>query len=300
MDSRAIGYKELSQFNPGLVWVALTPFGQSGPKRDWKGSDLIGWAQSGVLYTTGFPDSAPVLPGGPTSLAYSFASINAAIGGLLALRARAQTGRGQLVDVSQQESTIATGTENGLPTFLDDMVPRLRNGNRRQNMRPFGLYRCKDGYVIVIIVSAAHWSVFAEWIREVAGIEAAADPLFRDYLHRRQHSDLVDEWTEALTMRYTKQDIFEAALKRGLVITPVNTMSDLVEDAQLQATNYWAEVSHPVLGNVKMAGAPYRLSETPWQPGRPPMLGEHNEAIYSGELGMSEADLTALRRNGVI
>lgn len=295
---RGIGYQELSQANPGLVWVALTPFGQTGPRRDWKGSNLIAWAASGLLFSTGERDRPPVSPGGPLPLAYFFASLNAAAGALLALQARRRQGKGQFVDISLQEAAIAP--ELSVAAFLEDLIPRVRTGSNRPASSPNGLYPCKDGHVALVVTQPHHWDAFAAWMKEVIGNEAVMDPAFRERRYRIQVREALDEWAADLTRRYTKQALFEEGQRRGIPVTPVETVADISHDPHLEAVDYWAEMPHPALGPLRMPGAPYRFSKTPWQAGRPPLLGEHNEDIYCGELGISTDDLTALRSRGVI
>ncbi|MBI2863089.1 MAG: CoA transferase [Chloroflexi bacterium] len=300
LSERGIRYEQLQEMAPYLVWVAVTPFGQTGPHRDWKGSNLVGWATSGVLYMTGDLDRPPVVPGGSALLAYILAAINGAIGALLALRARTRQGRGQLVDISVQEAALGSAHENGLPVFLDDLLPRGRSGNRRLSTRPFGLYPTKDGYAAVLTQRPSHWDAYAEWVKEKTGVEGIVDSIWHSGRQRNQFQDLMDEWCESLTTQYNKQDLFEEAQRRGATITPVNTVADLVADPNMVARDYWTEVEHPALGLLRMAGAPYRLSETPWQAGRAPLLGEHNEAVYCGKLGLKPTELAALRAKGVV
>src|SRR5207245_10146570 len=101
---RGIAYEEIARLNPQIVWVSITPFGLSGPRRDWKGSNAVGWAVSGVPPATGDPDRAPLIPGGSLPLAYLLASLNAAFGALIALLARRRRELGHRVDISVLES----------------------------------------------------------------------------------------------------------------------------------------------------------------------------------------------------
>ncbi|MER3407364.1 MAG: CoA transferase, partial [Nitrososphaera sp.] len=129
LERLGIDFAELGCRNPRLVWVSVTPFGRSGPRRDWRGSDLIGWAASGLLFATGDPDRPPLLPGGPARLAYMLAGLNCAAAVLLTLRIRRLSGKGQAVDISLQEAALVP--EVGVPAFLDDLLPRRRTGSRR-------------------------------------------------------------------------------------------------------------------------------------------------------------------------
>jgi crotonobetainyl-CoA:carnitine CoA-transferase CaiB-like acyl-CoA transferase len=250
--------------HPGLIWVSVTPFGRTGPHRDWVGSDLVAWAMSGCLHTTGFPGSPPVIPGGPALLACHLASLNAAAGAMLALRSRRRTGRGQMVEVSIQESCLAVSPEVGAVVFLDDLRPRVRGGNRRSAIRPWGLYPARDGWVGLVALQPAHWSALATWIVEATGNEAAGDPAFNDVLTRIGASEAVDIWTEELTTRFDKAHLFVEGQRRGIPVTPVNTAADLSNDPHLAAVGYWETVDDPTLGKLRVPGAPYRFSAGAW------------------------------------
>ncbi|MEA2625956.1 MAG: benzylsuccinate CoA-transferase BbsF subunit, partial [Candidatus Binatota bacterium] len=268
-----IDVADLSRENPELVWCSITPFGLDGPRRDWKSSNLVSWASSGLLHAIGDPDRAPLVPGGPIPLAELLAALQAAVGILAAVRARATTGRGQRVDVSVHASAVAASVELGVTAFLDDMILRRRAGNRRRQLAPTGLYPTRDGYVAVVILPVAHWDALARWIHERTDNEAVLDPMFRDLGQRYDAPELLEEWVESLTRLYTKQEFFEEGQRRGISITPVNTLADLARDPQLAARGWWQEVDDPVLGRQRVAGAPYRLSRTPWQTGPAPSAG---------------------------
>mgnify|MGYP001373235834 CR=1 FL=1 len=297
---RGIGYDDLRRVKPDIVWVAVTPYGQTGPRRDWAGSDLVGWAAGGVLNGVGDPDRAPAWPASVAQLGYLLAGVNAAAGVLLALRSRRVTGESQFVDISVQEAVAAITPEIGVPAFLDDLIPKERFGNRRRNVAPSGLYACKDGYVAVIIVSPAHWVALAQWIREKVGVEDVTHEVFETIQQRRETAELLEQWTEELTLQYTKQEFFVEGQRRGIAITPVNTVADLLQDPHLEARGYWTTVSHPILGEMRMPRHPYRLSQTPVTPGRAPLLGEHNRRMYMEELGLSQEMMDLLGANGVI
>lgn len=283
-EALGLGPGQLAAENPSLVWVAISPFGRSGPRRDWKGSDLIAWAGSGVLYTTGFVDRPPVAPAGPVQLACHLAAMNAAAGVLLALRARRiNDGKGQLVDISMQECVLGIAPETGAPVSLDDRVHRPRGGNRRDLTRPFGLYPCKDGYVSFLVLQPGHWQAMARWIHEGTGNDVFLDETFNDLAVRREVSDFVDEFVEALTMPATKLELFREAQRRGVPCTPVNTIADLLEDPHLAATGFFQTADHPKIGSYIRPGAPFRDNHGWWSLSRAPLLGEHTEEVLSGQ-----------------
>lgn len=256
----ALDYDDLASANPALVWASITPFGRSGPRREWKATNLIGWAVSGLLPSIGDPDRAPLVPGGPLPLADLLASIHAAIGIVLAIRVRRLSGEGQLVDVSLQATTVAATCELGVTAFLDDMIPRRRIGNRRRQLAPSGLYRCTDGYASLIILPVAHWDAIAKWMHEKCGNETALDPMFRDLATRVETAELLEGWVEELCALHSKQELFEEGQRRGISITPVNTLADLADDPQLLVRAWWREPA-PETEGAKVAGLPFRFHE---------------------------------------
>ncbi len=281
LDGYGIGYEAIAAQNPGVVWVAITPFGQTGPKSSWTSSNLVAWAASGVLYTVGFDDQPPVVPGGPAQMGMYATSLNAAVGAVLGLRGRRLTGRGQLVDLSLAEACLAFSPEVGIPVFLDDRVHRVRSGNRRTLSRPFGIYPCSDGYVSILVLMPRHWEAIAAWIHEVCDNESIIDPVFADMNVRGQTMELVDSWVEELTTSMTILEFFQEGQRRGIPITPVNTIETLLVDPHLEAIDFWQETALPGGGSATIPGAPFRTNADWWHLGRAPRLGEHNHEILT-------------------
>ena len=270
-----MGYETARATNPGLSWVSVTPFGQTGPHRDWKGSNLIAWAASGVLYQTGFADRPPGAPGGPTQLACHIAAMNAAAAVLLAFRGRAKSGRGQYVDISLQETTLAVAPEAGVPLSLDDRVHRQRSGNRRAANRPFGLYPCSDGWASIIAVQPNHWRAVARWVADTTGNAALLDPAFENPAVRFEASEFVDACVEEVSRASTKIELMRTAQARGIPVTPVNTVGDLRSDPHLAAAGFFETGEHPAIGQYTRPGPPFRDNHGWWSLGRAPLLGEH-------------------------
>lgn len=279
LDQAGLGYEAIAADNPGVIWVSITPFGLTGPKREWSTSNLVAWAASGVLYTVGFTDQPPVVPGGPTQMAMQATALNATAATLLALRVRRTTERGQLVDLAVNEAALAIAPETGVPVFLDDRVHRERSGNRRLLSRPFGLYPCSDGYVAILVLMPRHWTAFAEWVKEVTGNETITEPVFEDVGVRGETMELIDEWTEEMTMTMTGLEVFQEGQRRGIPITPVSTVAGLYTDPHLEATGFWQEVELPGGGTAPIPGAPFRTNANWWHSTRAPRLGEHRSEI---------------------
>ena len=263
------------------VVVAVSPFGTTGPRRAWKGSELVAWASAGIARTIGFPDRPPVGPAMPVQFAAHVTSLYALNGALLGLRARRKTGRGQVVDISMQECCLSLSPETGVSLFLDDRIHRGRPGNRRAVTRPWGLYPCTDGYVSFLVLQPAHWRAMATWLAEATGIEAVLDPAFEDMRVRWEVSDFIDEVTEMLTRSRTKLEVFMDGQRRGIPVTPVNTVADLREDPHLRGSGFWRDHEHPTLGTLTGPGAPFRVNHDWWRWGSAPRLGEHTAEILA-------------------
>ena len=261
------------------VFVAVSPFGLSGPRRGWHGSELVAWASSGIAFTIGFPDRAPVAAATPVQFASHVTSLFALNGAMLALRGVRRTGRGQLVDISMQECCLSLAPEIGVPMYLDDRVTRSRPGNRRPVTRPWGLYPTTDGFVSFLVIQPAHWRAMAEWIAEATGMDAVLEDAFNDMAVRWEASEFIDDLTEQLTSSRTKLALFIEGQRRGIPITPVNTIGDLRNDPHLESAKFWRQSDHPVLGPLAGPGDPFRVNHGWWQSAAAPQLGQHTAAL---------------------
>jgi crotonobetainyl-CoA:carnitine CoA-transferase CaiB-like acyl-CoA transferase len=280
---RDIDHHELRKQNPRLIWAALTPFGQTGPRRNWKSSDMLAWASSGVLLATGFPGQAPLNPGGPADIALHLASLQAACGVLLALRTRRATGGGQFIDISLQDVAL-TATELRSPLYLDGLVGGYfglrRQGNRRGS--PFGLYECKDGWVCIVALHARQLRILGEWMGEVTGNDLLADPAFADPRMALEAVDAIDTLVEEFCGHFTKGELQQEGQRRGIPVTQVNTIADLVTDPHLAASGYWDEVDDPLLGRLRVAGPPLQSSSSMFSARPAPELGTATEDVLGG------------------
>ena len=261
------------------VLVAVSPFGLTGPRRTWRGSELVAWASAGITFTIGFPDRPPLCPATPVQFASHVTSLYAINAAMLALRALRRTGRGQVVDVSMQDCCLSLAPETGVAMFLDDGLRRGRPGNRRAVTRPWGLYPCVDGFVSFLVLQPAHWRAMAEWIAEATEMDAVLDEAFVDLHIRWEVSEFIDDCTEQLTRPRTKLDLFVEGQRRGIPITPVNTVADLRHDPHLRGAGFWRAEQHPVHGTLSTPGAPFRVDHDWWHWATAPALGEHTDIV---------------------
>ncbi|MEE8443113.1 MAG: CoA transferase [Dehalococcoidia bacterium] len=309
LNSLGLGFEALQQVNPRLVMVTMTPFGQDGPYSHYQGPDLVGMALSGFMYLTGDPDRPPLRMVEP-QFGRNMAASGAA-GAMIAHNNRALTGQGQHVDVSGQEAVARTLSH--APAFWDlTKVNLRRQGVSRPGAGGFRgrvTWQCKDGYVnfsLSLGPMGAGTNDLVRWMDE----EGLADESLRSLdWTQMDHATLSQELLESVTepverffMTHTKEELYQGALTRRLLLFPVNTPRDILEEPQLLARQFFTQIQHPEEGaTFEYPGGFIRSSETPVGPRRrAPLLGEHNREVYVDGLGLDAEEMVALRQAGVI
>ncbi len=315
MDGLGLGYAALSELNPGIIMTSISSFGQTGPYKDWKADDLVGWAMAGQAYVTGDDDRPPCQVSFPHC--YLVAGCHAASATLAALYYREMSGEGQQVDVSMQEAVLWTTLL--LVQFWDVMKINLFRAGSKRSMGT-SLFRlafpCKDGYVGFLIAGGQLASIsmppLIKWMAEekmLGAFEDKKDWGAKDWMQKVDAwaltQETVDAWENSLIDFFankTKSEIYEKAREKGMIIYPVSTTKDLAENAQLKDRDFYVEVEHPELGEtITYAGAPYKITEAPWRIWRrAPLIGEHNQEIYEEELGFSKDEMRLLKESGAI
>jgi len=294
LDSIGLGYSTLKKLNPGLIMTSITPFGQTGPYKDFKASDLIGLAMGGLLFICGWEDEPPSRVGGSQS--YHIASIHATTATLIALYHRDITGEGQHIDVSMQQC-VAHSLQ---------WVPQMYDLQKRIMVRSgrlgVPLQECKDGWTNFIALF--DWDLLVDWLKSGGGAADLDDDKFKDmdYQIRPEVRQHISEVTDAFTKSHDKRWVCEEGQKRGVIAIPCNNAKDVVENPQLVLRNFFVDVAHPELNDtLRYPGAPYRFAETPWKiKRRAPLIGEHNREIYCKGLGLTSKQMAALKEQGVI
>jgi len=291
-----LGYEHLKRLNPKLVLTSISPFGQTGPYRDYKSSDTVAEALGGMIYTNGAADEPPLQASGLQ--AYHSASFFAAIGTMSALWARDVLDAGQWVDVSIQEAAAAA-VEHVAPFYHQGLGVQTRQGSLHWS-RYFRVARCRDGYVMHCTLG--DWTSLVEWVKGDGKAQDLDEPQWEDQMYRREHAehlfDVLDEWATD----YSVAELMEGAQLRRIPYAMVRPPEAMVDDPQLNARGFFSPVEHPELGRTfRYPGGPFFFTATPWRISRrPPLLGEHNKEVYRGDLGMSEAQLGELTSVGVI
>jgi crotonobetainyl-CoA:carnitine CoA-transferase CaiB-like acyl-CoA transferase len=269
-----LGWEELSAGRPDLVLTSITGFGQTGPHRDYRSSDLVAMAAGGAMYVIGSPEDPPVRLAGAQANVLSSAC--AAAASMIALRHSARTGRGQHVDISMQETVLAASVICGVGKWREDGIIPKRVGTGLVASVPSGAYACKDGSVYLMVNRPAHWKALAQWVNEVTGNREILDPMFDGPSSARlPYRELLDLFIGEMTSKMGAQEVYREAQRRHIAMTPINGAADVARDPHLAARGYFAELEHPGRGRLRHPGAPYRLSRTPWSLERPaPAPGE--------------------------
>ncbi len=297
MDALGLEYERLSRLNPALVMTSLTPFGLSGPQRNYKAYDLTLWNAGGLCYLNGGgPGSEDLPPLKPFGQQSGFqAGVHAAVASLGALLARFRDGLGQHVDFSVQECLMGISEFAAImPAYAGEVVVRF-TGNKA--IRPLDIMECKDGWIYLCCVEEHQWQGFVEMM---GNPEWAREPLFATRLDRAQNWDALRLFLEPWVKEQSVEELYHKAQARRSPFAPVSTMGDLLASEHLRVRGFFAEISHPEAGTLTYPGAPYRFSLTPWTIRRPaPCLGQHNAEVY-GELGVSPKEMEELQREGVI
>jgi crotonobetainyl-CoA:carnitine CoA-transferase CaiB-like acyl-CoA transferase len=313
MDKLGLSYAEMEKINPGIVMTSITPFGQTGPKRDYESSDLICWAMGGLLYQTGEPQRPPVHTS-HIPLSYLLGSMDGAWATVIALYWGGTSGKGQQVDVSIQQSVNKTSylphefwETTGVESQRASTFYRVAGSDVQLKL----IWPVKDGH-IAFLIFGGHWGAthdnppMVKWMDE----EGMADDFIRqlDWENlnwRRTSPEMVEQihdYFGRFFMTKTKAELHQGALDRRLLIQPVCTLTDILEHPQLKIRDYWQELEHPELGTSILYPARSCLSsETPcklWR--RAPLIGEHNREIYQDELGQSDEKVMAMKEKGII
>jgi crotonobetainyl-CoA:carnitine CoA-transferase CaiB-like acyl-CoA transferase len=310
MDGLGLGYSTLARINPGLVVTSITPFGQTGPHKDYKATDLVITAMSGLMYTTGDPDRPPVR----NSVAQSYvqAGAQAAVASMFAHYHRQITGEGQHVDVSMQDAlhTTAMVAAVGISRwrYMGELPSRGGERSAYGTIKARHVWPCQDGYIgwrLYVGLLGNHTRRIVEWMdaEGVAGVlkEVSWEQIGLDQVDQQQW----DYWESAFSQFFlsrSKSELLQVAIEKGFILAPVNTPVDLVKHEQLQYRGFWEDVWHPELdASIIYPGAIYKSGVGDcgiWM--RAPLIGEHNEQIYIEQLGFTVEELARLEQDGVI
>jgi crotonobetainyl-CoA:carnitine CoA-transferase CaiB-like acyl-CoA transferase len=283
--------------HPKLIVTSISIFGDTGPYADWRGYELTVANAGGWAYlspgASPYPEQPPLKCFG--SQGDFQGGIHAATVTLAAYMNRLKTGKGQAIDVSEQEC-IAAMLEMNLTHWTYAHRETSRLGSRL--LGPWFIADCADGKIFALAVEEEQWKRLVELM---GNPEWAQEDLFKDRISRGQNQDalkaLMGEWLS----QWKVQDLYVEAQKRRIPFAPINTMRDLYESEHLAERNFFVTLDQPGVGKVKLPGMPSIYNRTQWSLRRPaPRLGEHSEDVFCGEYGVARERLSELHKAGVV
>ncbi len=285
----------LRALNPRLVVTSLSGFGQTGPLAQRALFDPIAQAVSGLMSLTGEPDGPPTSAG--TYVADQLAGVYGALGTMFALYARERTGEGQRVDVASLDALFtALGSHTSAFAMLG--VEPDRTGSRDAYSAPANLFRASDGW---LYIHAGSNALFPRLCAAIGRDDLATDPGLSDVSGRMARVSDVEAAVSGWTARHRVAEVAEVLDAAGIPFGPVAGIADVVGSPQIAAREMLVEVEHPVLGPLRVPGLPVKLGATPGSVRRaPPMVGEHNDAVYGELLGLGPGAIDELRSSGAI
>ena len=304
LDGLGLGFEALRQANSRLVMVSITPFGQLGPRRDYKMDDMVAMASGGMMAITGDRDRAPLCVGVP--IAFALASAQAGAGAMFAHHQRLRTGQGRHVDVAIQEAIVDT-VHMSAQFWGVEKTAQKRGDHAYGGHHIINAYPVKDGFV----AHQLYWGKGPG--TRVRGLQAwMADEGYQADVAKVDFNEVtgfsitqrqVDGWQDevaAFLSRFTKAETYAKALRHRVFLFPVNSPKDLAEDPQLLARKFFHDVLHPELdATIRYPGPFFRFSEAaPPILRRAPLIGEHNVEVYKEEMGYSREELRTLKAAG--
>src|SRR6059036_32494 len=292
------GYDALRRINPRIIAASVKGFGTSGPYADYKSFEWIAQATGGVMSLTGMPDGPRLRT--EAGLGDTGAGLHCAIGILAALVQRERTGEGQHVEVAQQDSVLNLVRIHLREHYLTGQ-PAPRRGNRSVAAGPSNLYRCRpfgpNDYVFIHCATLEMWRTLSKILGRP---ELGDDPKLADRMGRAARNDELDALVEAWTEKRTKHEAMETLAGAGIPCGAVLDSGEVLTDPSLVQRGMVVELDHPTRGRFPMPGNPVRMSGSPTEVKRAPLLGEHNAEVLGRWLGCSVDELMVLEKKKVI
>ncbi|MFW6074108.1 MAG: CaiB/BaiF CoA transferase family protein [Chloroflexota bacterium] len=295
LERMGIGYEQIRELNPSIVWATISGYGRSGPDAHRPGYDFVAQGEGGIMSITGEPDGEPMKVG--VAIVDVTTGLYTAMTICAALREREISGEGQLIDTNLYSSAIGWLVNVG-SNYLVSGKPARRYGNAHANIVPYQAFKARDQYMTVAVGTDRQ---FRELARIIGRPDLADDPRFATNSDRVENRD---ELIPILEAEFAKKDAGEwleacqaAVIPSGLI----QTIDQVFEHPQTLANNMVVETEHPTAGMLRLAGIPFELSRTPATVREaPPLLGEHTEEILTQVLDRSDEECVSLREQGII
>ncbi len=294
-----LDYASLKEIHPGLIYCSITGFGQTGPYAERPGYDFLIQAMGGLMSITGERDGKP--GGGPQKVGVAITDVMtglySTVGILSALRARDLTGEGQHLDMALMDVQVAA-LANQASSYLVTGVSPVRLGNEHPSITPYQSLPASDGYFILAI---GNDSQFKSFCQAAGHPELSSDERFLTNKDRVTHRDELTPLLEEITRTRRIDDWTRIMEGAGVPCGPINTLERVFADPQVQARELRVDIAHAQYGSVPSVASPIRLSKTPIQYNKPPpQLGEHNQAVLQGLLGLSEEEIKTLQDDKIL
>ena len=295
MERWGLGYEELAKINPRLIMIRVSGYGQTGPYSHRAGYGSIGEAMGGLRNLAGDPSTPPSRVG--ISIGDSMAATFACIGALMALHKREKTGRGQVVDSAIYEAVLSY-MESTVTEYVETGFVRERTGSILPGVAPSNAYPVKDGDVLI---GANQDSVFKRLCEAMGQSELFEDPRFCGHMERGANQQVLDDMIAEWTRNFTADEILDLMEEFAVPSGKIFKAPDMLEDPHYKAREAVVPVEHKEYKNLQMQNVFPKLSETPGEiQWAGPELGQHNDEIYKGQLGMGDEELTLLKEQGII
>jgi crotonobetainyl-CoA:carnitine CoA-transferase CaiB-like acyl-CoA transferase len=290
-----LGYEDLQKINPRLIYCSVTGFGQTGPYKERPGYDFMIQGMGGMMSVTGEPGAEPQRAGVP--IADIITGMYASIAICAALAHRAQSGKGQHLDLALLDSQIALLAYQNTNYFATGKPPR-RIGNLHPNIVPYQPFRAADGEVIL---ACGNDNLYRKFCEAAGCAELAADPRFATNGKRVENRVELTRLLGEIFRKRSKKDWVELLDGAGVPNGPINDIAQVFAEPQVKARGVKIEVAHPVAGKLPMVASPMRFSATPLEHRTPPpLLGEHTDEILQRVLGKKVEEIARLRASGAI
>lgn len=287
------GYDDLKKVNPKLIMVSISGFGQNGPYAMKPAYDMTIAAVSGFMSVNG-PEGVPMKSG--PAISDFLSGIYGALGAMAALRNCERTGEGQYVDISMMESSMSILDAFFAQERFSEIKP-VSMGNRRANYAPVNSFQVKDGHVYVAASLQKHWEALTGLMDRKDLYE---DPRYDTASNRKKHEEELEDIVQAWAIQYDSKGLIALLDERGIPCSPVQTLSQVLNDPHVAARNSMIEFEYPGVGNYPVAAFAPKFSTMTVPVQRAPLLGEHNKEVYVNWLGYKETELEEMQKNHTI